>query len=125
MTAALILIAALLALGVPLWLHQRRHPAAPAVEQEKPEGCCGRHEVCEKQLEALTDPSADYFNDEELDAFIGREADSYSPEEIEQFRDVMLTLPDGEHQLWAAALEHRRISLPTALRDELIILIQG
>lgn len=125
MIAALILLLALVALGVPLWLYNRRHPHDNVAQPQQPEGCCGRHAVCEKQMESLSNPAADYFDDEELDAFAGREADSYTPEEIEQFRDVMLTLPPGEASLWAAALEHRRIALPTPLRDELIILIRG
>lgn len=80
------------------------------------------HEVCEKANDAILTENY-YYDDEELDRYAGRPADAYSEEEIEEFRDVMLTLPSDEVLAWSQALEHRHILLPAALRDELLLLI--
>ena len=63
-----------------------------------------------------------YFDDEELDAFKGRAADAYTPEEEEQFRDVLYTLRPEELAAWGRSIQLRGINLPTAVKDELIML---
>ena len=63
-----------------------------------------------------------YFDDEELDAFKGRAADAYTPEEEEQFRDVLYTLRPEEVAAWGRSIQLRGITLPTAVKDELIML---
>ena len=41
--------------------------------------CCGQHEVCEKDsLLAAVSKKIEYYDDEELDLFIGKEADAYT-----------------------------------------------
>ena len=99
---------------------------APVEESEKkpqrPEGCCGLHLVCEKML-PTPEGTPTYFDDEELDRYRGREADSYTPDEVEEFRDVLLTLRQEEVAEWLGALRGRGISLPDLLRDEAFMII--
>lgn len=53
--------------------------------------CCGQHEVCEKDsLLAAVSKKIEYYDDEELDQFIGKEANAYTDEETNQFRDVYI-----------------------------------
>lgn len=85
--------------------------------------CCGAHAVCEKtNLSPITGEIV-YFDDEELDRFAGREADSYSQEEIEEFRDVLLTLLPQDVAGWSRSIQVRGITLPTEIRDELLMIV--
>jgi hypothetical protein len=69
------------------------------------------------------DSDSDYYDDEELDAFKGRTADSYDADEEERFREVMMTLRDDDVAPWARSIQRRGITLPTAVRDELIMMV--
>lgn len=87
------------------------------------EECCGLHLVCEK--DSLSPMSDDilYYDDEELDRFIGRAADSYSAEEEEEFRDVLMTLRPEDVAGWARSVTQRHLELPPDVRDELLLLV--
>ncbi len=89
----------------------------------RPEGCCGQHEVCEKEslLVGVSDKVV-YYEDEELDAYKGKKADEYSDKEIDQFRDILYTLKPEEIAGWARSIQLREIELPGAVHDELIML---
>ena len=51
--------------------------------------CCGQHEVCEKEsLLAAVSKKIEYYDDEELDQYIGTPGDSYTAEQEEEFRDI-------------------------------------
>ena len=63
-----------------------------------------------------------YFDDEELDAFKGRAADAYTPEEEEQFRDVLYTLLPSDLLPWEQSMKKRGIILPSAIRNEFVML---
>lgn len=85
--------------------------------------CCGMHTVCEKtNLSPLTGEIV-YYDDEELDRYRGREADSYTHEEIEEFRDVLLTLLPEDVAGWSRSIQVREINLPTEVRDELLMIV--
>ena len=85
--------------------------------------CCGMHTVCEKtNLSPLTGEIV-YYDDEELDRYRGREADSYTPEEVEEFRDVLLTLLPEDVAGWSRSIQVREINLPTEVRDELLMIV--
>lgn len=138
MTGALIILAALLAVGAVLYLFHRRDlrrgapqeptvaPIAdiPAGSEDDDSPCCGMHVTCEKDslLPEVSD-KIEYFDDEELDVYAGREADSYSDDEIEQFRDVLLTLLPSDIAPWARSIQLRGIVLPAAVRDELLMIV--
>ena len=70
-----------------------RMPEVKEVDTE----CCGQHEVCEKDsLLAAVSKKIEYYDDEELDQFMGREGNAYTEEETELFRDVLYTTRDDE-----------------------------
>lgn len=98
-----------------------------SVEAEpRPEGCCGLHEVCEKELLlAAAREKPVYYEDEELDAFKGRESDSYTDAETGQFEEVMTTMRPDEVAGWLRSLQMRGVSLPDALKDEAFMLMEG
>lgn len=85
--------------------------------------CCGMHAVCEKQLLTPVSDEPVYYDDEELDRFKGIAPDSYSPEEIEEFRDVLLTLLPQDVAGWAVSMSIRGIELPADVRDELLMIV--
>lgn len=145
MIVALIILAALVAVGLPLWLLHRRDTAddvqsppppppeplskteesapAPDIEIDS-DACCGMHITCEKDsLLASVSREVEYFDDEELDRFAGRGAEDYSPEEIEEFRDVLLTLLPADIAPWARSIQLRGITLPSEVREELLMIV--
>ena len=86
--------------------------------------CCGQHEVCEKDsLLAAVSKKIEYYDDEELDLFIGKEADAYTEEETNQFRDVLYTMQDIDVAGWVRSLQLRGIELPDDLKDEVFLII--
>lgn len=94
--------------------------------RKRPEGCCGKHAVCEKdQLLAAAGKDVEYFDDEELDAFRDRPSDQYTPEEVARFEEVMTTMRPDEVQDWLRSLNLRGINLPDDLKDEAIMLMEG
>lgn len=145
MIVALIILAALVAVGLPLWLLHRRDTAddvqsspppppepLPKTEESAPapdieidsDACCGMHITCEKDsLLASVSREVEYFDDEELDRFAGRGAEDYSPEEIEEFRDVLLTLLPADIAPWARSIQLRGITLPSEVREELLMIV--
>ena len=138
MTGALIILAALIAVGGVLYLFHRRDvkrgsaqaptvaPIAdvPAGSEEDDSACCGMHVTCEKDsLLPEVSEKIEYFDDEELDAYAGRDADGYSDEEIEQFRDVLLTLLPTDIAPWARSIQLRGITLPQPVREELLMIV--
>lgn len=85
--------------------------------------CCSTNEVCPSEmLLAGCDREIVYFEDEELDAYKGRAADDYTPDEEEQFRDVLYTLKPTDLLIWEQSVKKRGIILPKAIREEFIML---
>ena len=85
--------------------------------------CCGQHLVCEKTSLSIVSDEIIYYDDEELDRFIGRSPESYSSEEIEEFRDVLMTLLPQDVAGWAKSITLRKIHLPMDVKDELFLII--
>ena len=86
--------------------------------------CCGQHEVCEKDsLLAAVSKKIEYYDDEELDQFIGRPGNAYTEEETDMFRDVLYTTLDIEVAGWVRSLQLRGIELPDDLKDEVFLII--
>ncbi len=129
MTGALIILAAVVIVGAVLYLfHLRTSSKAPA-KQEAPEMvseevCCGMHITCEKDsLLAAVSEEIVYYDDEELDQYAGRGANDYVDDEIEQFRDILLTLLPGDIAGWGRSVQQRGITLPAAVREELLMIV--
>ena len=133
MIAALIILAALIVTGAVLYFFHRRdearaaaNPAAgdetPADEEESE--CCGMHITCEKDsLLSSVSREIEYYDDEELDRYAGTGADDYSDEAIEEFRSVLLTLLPHDIAGWARSIQLRGITLPSPVRDELLLIV--
>lgn len=151
MTGALVILAALVVIGLLLYVtdvaYFRPHHHDPAADGQKKEGdgsdapasgataapttqnptdediCCGQHLVCEKTSLAITSPEIIYYDDEELDRFVGRDPLGYTPAEVEEFRDVLLTLLPEDVAGWAKSIALRKIELPGEVRDELLLIV--
>ena len=138
MTGAIIILFVTVFVGILLYVYdlkwRRRHSAElssdekasdadASAEETHGEICCGRHLVCEKSLSPLPGEEIVYYDDEELDRFADRPDTDYTPEEIEEFREVMTTMLPSDLPGWVRSLQLRRISLPLPLRDELFLLL--
>lgn len=79
-------------------------------------GCCGGVN-CErkKKQEALIV----YFEDEELDRFVGRSPEAYTDKEIQEFREVYETLRPEEISPWLNSLKLRQLELPISIAREI------
>ncbi len=131
MEVSLIILAALIAVGFVLYLHDRhgrKKAEAKGLEEpafnEPEEQCCGMHITCERDsLLASVSDKIEYYDDEELDAYKGRSADEYTEEEIEQFRDVLLTLLPEDIAGWGRSIQLRGIELPAPVKEELLMIV--
>lgn len=149
MTGALVILAAMVIVGLLLYItdvkyfrhhHSQADEPLPLIREEDKneselrkdtddtrdkaqEVCCGMHLVCEKTSLSVVDPEIEYYDDEELDRFIGRAASSYTSEETEEFRDVLMTLLPEDIAGWARSITLRKIELPQEVKDELLMLV--
>ena len=129
MFPALYIFIAMVVIGVILYIHDRltrkpdehREKTPQPKQEEGNDDCCGSQDVCpsEMMLKHLNDP-AEYFDDEELDAFKGREASDYSDDELEQWRDVLYTLKHDELLAWERSIKKRGLQMPTIIKEELM-----
>jgi hypothetical protein len=146
MEVILIISGVLIVAGFLLWLHDRATRRGDAADSsvaddavdataseasnvattsaDDTEECCGLHITCERDsLLASVSPEIVYYDDEELDRFVGRDAEDYTDEEIEEFRDVLLTLLPEDIAGWGRSIQQRKITLPTAIRQELLLIV--
>ncbi|MDO4319334.1 MAG: phospholipase [Bacteroidales bacterium] len=136
MIAALYILLVIIAVGIVARLLDRKVPDGPAdatdtagaaVQEpadQADEECCGMHITCERDsLLAAVSDRIEYYDDEELDAYAGRGADDYTDDEIDRFRDVLLTLLPDDIAGWARSVQLRGITLPSAVRDELLLIV--
>lgn len=131
MMPVIILLSALLLVGTILYLTDKKPVKSDAdVTAEDATqtadctaDCCATNDVCPSEL-LLKAACNDivYYDDEELDQFKDRQAEDYTPDELEQFRDVLYTLKPQELLPWRQALKKRGIMLPQPLHDEFIML---
>ena len=86
--------------------------------------CCGQHEVCERDsLLAAVSKKIEYYDDEELDKYIGIAPEDYTPEQEDEFRDVFYTMQDIDVAGWVRSLQLRGIALPNNIKDEIFLII--
>jgi len=136
MTFTLILLSVIVFVGAVLYeehrLYMRRHASdepAGADSAGEPTSdndteCCGMHITCEKDsLLASVSEQIEYYDDEELDRFAGKAPEDYAEDEIEEFRDVLITMKPSDIAGWARSLQLRNIALPEAVRDELLMIV--
>ena len=125
---ACIIIFFVVALSITNFIQRKK---GNTVERELPppaidlsEGCCGAHEICEKDsLIAAFVEKPEYFDDEELDKYSFRDSSNYDESEVEEFRDVFYTILDHEKPRWVRSLQMRNISVPNQLKDEVLMFV--
>lgn len=132
MTGALIILLFLILVGVVLrFLDKRRSPARDTDATAEPERsadeldgaeCCGQHLVCEKLSLAPLSGKIEYFDDEELDRFRQREPDSFTEQEIEEFREILLSMRPEEVPAWTRSLQLREVTIPPPIREEILLI---
>lgn len=97
--------------------------AMPEVKEVDAE-CCGQHEICERDsLLAAVSKQIEYYDDEELDRYIGTAPDAYTPEQEDEFRNVFYTMQDTDVAGWVRSLQLRGIALPDNIKDEVFLII--
>ena len=95
-------------------------PEVVEVDQE----CCGQHEICEREsLLAAVSKKIEYYDDEDLDQYIGVGPDDYTPEQEDEFRDVFYTMQDTDVAGWVRSLQLRGIELPNNIKEEVFLII--
>lgn len=85
--------------------------------------CCGAHEVCESETLLSSSDKVEYYDDEELDAYKQKAPSSYTDEQIEQFREVLITLKEREVSGWLKSLQLRQITPPPIIREEALMIV--
>lgn len=137
MKPAIILLAILAIGGAIVWLIDRLFYHRDAVEapnegeHDSPtvpaQGCvdesCGIRPICpsEQLLAGECGPQeVTYYDDEELDRFVGRGDRDYTADEEEQWRDVLYTLLPTDLIGWGQSIKHRGLTMPAAIRDEFL-----
>ena len=129
MTLSLILLVAIVLVGAVLYgehrLYMRRRADGNGdiqnsddIQGDGDDGqeCCGMHITCEKDsLLASVSKEIEYYDDEELDRFAGKSPDGYTDDEIEEFRDVLITMKPSDIAGWARSLQLRNIALPAEI----------
>lgn len=88
-----------------------------------PATCCGAHEVCEAETLLSLSDKIIYYDDEELDCYRGVDPDEYTSEQIDEFREVLLTLRPHEVAGWLRSLNLRQVNPPTEIRDEALMVV--
>lgn len=137
MKLILILLAVLLVGGAVVWLIDRLFYARSATENTDETGenadggtvgggCvdegCALRPICpsEQILAGECHPEIIYYDDEELDAFIGRDGDGYTADEEEQWRDVLYTLRPEDLLGWGQSVKRRGLVMPDAIHAEFL-----
>ena len=125
---ASIIVFFVVALAITNFIQRKR---GNTVERELPppaidlsEGCCGAHEICEKDsLIAAFEEKPEYFDEEELDKYSYRDSSNYKEYDVVEFRDVFYTILDHEKPRWVRSLQMRSISVPDQLKDEVLMFV--
>lgn len=118
-----------LALTVSNYLQRKRgntkeREATPPSINLGDSGCCGAHEVCERDsLIAAFAEKPEYFDDEELDQYAHRDSSGYTADEVDEFREIFYSIIDEEKPRWIRSLQMRDISLPNQLKDEVLMFV--
>lgn len=138
MKAVILLLSILIGGGAVVWLIDRLFFNKKSAEKPdeigkntdeditSAQGCadesCGIRSICpsEQILAGECKPKPTYYDDEELDGFAGRGENDYTPQEEEQWRDVLYTLLPSDLLGWGQSIKHRGLVMPAAIRDEFL-----
>ena len=108
---------------------RRRAKMSTANDQEptadnRPDGCCGEHLVCERETLLQTNAKIEYYDDEELDALAGMDPEDYTDEQRQALREVFNTLQEADVPGWCRSLQLRNITLPPDIREEALLIVR-
>ncbi|TRX72523.1 phospholipase [Carboxylicivirga sp. M1479] len=117
------LLAGIVVALVLAFLFSKRSTSGDEEQTQVADDCCGAHEVCETDSLLSSSDKAEYYEDEELDAFKEKTADSYNDDEIEQFREILFTLKEREVAGWLKSLQIRQINPPEIIREEALMIV--
>ncbi|MBR4828499.1 MAG: hypothetical protein IKZ92_01690 [Muribaculaceae bacterium] len=138
MKPAIILLMILVVGGAIVWIidklfYKQQEDAANENESDASattgiarQGCadegCGLRSICpsEQMLAGECKQEIIYYDDEELDNFAGRSEDDYTPEDLEQWRDVLYTLQPAELLEWGQSIRRRGLIMPQSIRQEFL-----
>ena len=133
MKPAILLLAILVVGGAIVWLidrlfyHKNDDEKVDETEENRPsQGCadesCGIRPICpsEQILMGECKQEVVYYDDEELDAFAGRDSLAYTPDEEEQWRDVLYTLQPSDLLGWGQSIKHRGLVMPASIQAEFL-----
>ena len=95
----------------------------PKKMDDRPADCCGAHEVCESESLLNSSEEIVYYDDEELDVYICKPGNSYNDNEIDQFREILLTLQEKEVAAWLRSLQMRGIIPPDIVKEEALMIV--
>lgn len=119
--------------GIIGWLQarerQRKIELGLAVEEETESsqssgGCCGMHMTCERDsLLAAVSTKITYYDDEELDRYLGTSSIEYTAEATDEFREILITLDEDDVAGWVRSLQLRGLEVPEELKPELFLII--
>ena len=130
MIVVILILLAIICLGVVAAILQKSYNWKIEEKKEQSasiqslDGCCGAHEICEKEsLLAAVSKNIEYYDDEQLDRFKGYSSNSYSSGEVQEFADVLYTLRSEEVAGWVRSLQLREIELPDQLKDEIVMIV--
>ncbi len=130
MIVVILILLAIICLGVVAAILQKSYNWKIEEKKEQSasiqslDGCCGAHEICEKEsLLAAVSKNIEYYDDEALDRFKGYSSNSYSSGEVQEFADVLYTLRREEVAGWVRSLQLREIELPDQLKDEIVMIV--
>lgn len=86
--------------------------------------CSSASAACEQNcmMEASV-KEIEYFDDEELDRFIGRSSNEYSEGEADESRSIMETMKPDDVKAWNRSLILRQINMPDQIKDEYIMIV--
>ncbi len=93
-------------------------------ENTRPQGCCGTHLVCEKEILLNTQDVVIYYDDEELDSLAGIPAENLSDEQQAMLREVFSSLREEDVAGWCKSLQMRNIQLPADIREEALLIVR-
>lgn len=99
-------------------------PEEAARPQERPEGCCGEHLVCERETLLQTNAQIEYYDDEELDAMAGMAPEDYTAAQAAAIREVFNTLKESDVAGWCRSMQLRNIALPPDVREEALMIVR-
>ena len=103
---------------------QRAKKPQTPIADNRPEGCCGEHLVCERETLLQTNAEIVYYDDEELDELAGIAPADFTPQQHEALRAVFTTLQESDVPGWCRSLQLRNIQLPEDIREEALLIVR-